>query len=177
MKGNGFERGPIINRYPRLLALKKSRDFSVIRFSSIAASREYLITCLSSCTSALVQELPRGRLEDFVDEDAQQKLPEELLDQANHLHETLTQYWVCNCLVTSHLVSLNLGSMDRPQSTDGYMKFNLLFACSDELRKWQEGEVSVRMSRYDFFFRLARREDRKLIGIIVVSKWMLSNLG
>ncbi len=163
MKGSGFEKGPIIHRYPRLFALKKSRNFSVIRFSSIAASREYLIRCLSSCTCALVQELPRGRLEDFVDEDTQQKLPEELLDQANHLHETLAKYWVCTCLVTSHLVSLNLGSMDRPQSTDGYMKFNLLLACSDEHHKWQEGEISVRMSRYDFFFRLARREDRKLI--------------
>ena len=162
MKGNGFEKSPIVHRYPELFALKESRDFGVIRFSSIAASQEYLIKCLSKCTFALAQDFPRGRLKDFVDEDAQQELPEETLDQANHLHKTLTQYWECTCLVESDLVSLNLGSMDRPQSADGYMKFNLLFACSDKHCKWQEGEVNVRMSRNDFFFRVARREDRKL---------------
>ena len=141
-----------MNKYPGLVALERSRDFSAIRLSSIAVHGESHITYLSRCASALVKELPRGRLEAFVDEDTKQKLPEELLDEANHLHKTLTQYWPCECLVRSRLVSLNLSIMDRTPGTDEHLSFSLLFACSDTHRKWQEGEISVRIPRYDFFF-------------------------
>ena len=88
----------------------------------------------------------------------------------------LTRYWGCTCLVTSHKISLSLASMDCPQSTDGYMKFNLLFASSDEHCSWQEGEISVDMRRY-YIFRLTEREDRKLKTSVGKSDWMPSSRG
>ena len=169
MRDDRFKRTHICHKYPRLFALKKSHDFSVIRFSSDAVGRELFIESLSKYYSALVQELRYCKLEDFVNEDAQQKMPEELLDQANHLHNRLTYYWMCTCRVTSHLVSLDLGNMDCPQGTDGYTKFNLLFACSNEHCRWQEGEISVRMPRYDKLSYLSVETTLSSRNTIVVS--------
>jgi hypothetical protein len=118
-----------------------------IRFSEREEDREYLLKRIQILNHDLTQELGSQKLEEFIDDDTQNELPEGLLEQANKLHELLTRYWLCGCTVTSRVVHLNLASVHCPRVIDRFTKFDLLFAAlNSSPGKWQEGEILVQSS-------------------------------
>jgi hypothetical protein len=141
-------------KYPKLCLLRKNPEIALsIHFSESEGDREYLLKRIQICDHDLTQELRSQKLQDFIDEDTQNELPEGLLEQANKLHELLTRYWSCDCTVTScqpnladtsRLVHLNLASIHCPTVIDRFTKFDILFAALDSSPcKWLEGEILV----------------------------------
>jgi hypothetical protein len=138
--------------YPKLRALRDGFiSASKIHFSGDEAKRKYLITTLEMRRREIEVDKKPGEIESFIDVETQRDMPQELLDYANTLHKILGDYWSCHCAGSPRSVNLHLATLRTSNIVDGCLSFDLLFSQwnpSDNLCRWQEGDVVVRVPKY-----------------------------
>lgn len=127
--------------FPKLRSFPECQDREkLIKFCEASKAKEILIRELER--HAPITEEFHQILKESVLAKTKKGLPQNISEQANMVHKTLSDYWSCDCPPPSRKIYLYLPSLHEPNISDGSATFYLLFSTSDD-GYYQEGVILV----------------------------------